>query len=176
MPILPTALEQVIVVREGRLFDDCCRADSISWNGVLIRGNFLAESDEVIPHFRRITEECHRHDTTMIHQIYHIGGHGDQDNSWEPYWSPSAMPSMHDPWGSHAMLETEIEEVVNAFVNAARRDKEAGFDGVEIFSGYNCLVDQLHDSDIDLYTVGDAVASRTAHMAIYEARKLALDL
>ena len=111
--------------------------------GVLIRGNFLPESDEIIPHFRRITEECHRYDTTMIHQIYHVGGHGDQDNSWEPYWSPSGMPSMHDPWGSHAMSDVEIEELIEAFVSAARRDKEAGFDGVDIFAGYNYLTDQF---------------------------------
>lgn len=111
--------------------------------GVLIRGNFLAESDEVIPHFRRITDECHDHGTTMIHQIYHVGGHGDQDNSWEPYWSPSGLPSMHDPWGSHAMSEAEIEEIIEAFVSAARRDKEAGFDGVEVYAAYNCLTDQF---------------------------------
>ncbi|MGI9514198.1 MAG: FAD-dependent oxidoreductase [Anderseniella sp.] len=111
--------------------------------GVLIRGNFLAESDEIIPHFRRITDECHGHGTTMIHQIYHVGGHGDQDNSWEPYWSPSGMPSMHDPWGSHAMSEAEIEELIEAFVAAARRDKEAGFDGVEVYAAYNCLTDQF---------------------------------
>ena len=111
--------------------------------GVLIRGNFLAESDEVIPHFRRITDECHKHGTTMIQQIYHVGGHGDQDNSWEPYWSPSGMPSMHDPWGSHAMSEGEIEELIEAFTSAAMRDQQAGFDGVEIYAGYNCLVDQF---------------------------------
>ncbi len=111
--------------------------------GVLIRGNFLAESDEVIPHFRHITDECHDHGTTMIHQIYHVGGHGDQDNSWEPYWSPSGLPSMHDPWGSHAMSEAEIEEIIEAFVSAARRDKEAGFDGVEVYAAYNCLTDQF---------------------------------
>ena len=111
--------------------------------GVLTRGNFLAESDEVIPHFRRVTDECHAHGTTMIHQIYHVGGHGDQDNSWEPYWSPSGMPSMHDPWGSHAMSEGEIEELIEAFTSAAMRDQQAGFDGVEIFAGYNCLVDQF---------------------------------
>nr|NIS42152.1 oxidoreductase [Desulfuromonadales bacterium] len=111
--------------------------------GVLIRGNFLAESDEVIPHFRRITDECHQHGTTMIHQIYHVGGHGDQDNSWEPYWSPSGVPGMHDPWGSHAMSESEIEELIAAFIAAARRDKEAGFDGIEFYAAYNCLTDQF---------------------------------
>ncbi len=111
--------------------------------GVLTRGNFLAEDDAVIPHFRRITEECKSHGTVMIHQIYHVGGHGDQDNSWEPYWSPSGFPSMHDPWGSHAMSEAEIEEMIEAFVQAARRDKEAGFDGVEVYAAYNCLTDQF---------------------------------
>nr|MCH9663116.1 FAD-dependent oxidoreductase [Gammaproteobacteria bacterium] len=68
---------------------------------------------------------------------------GDQDNSWEPYWSPSGMPSMHDPWGSHAMREAEIEEIIEAFVSAARRDKDAGFDGVEVYAAYNCLTDQF---------------------------------
>jgi len=111
--------------------------------GVLTRGNFLAETDELIPHFRKITDECHSHGTVMCHQIYHVGGHGDQENSWEPYWSPSGTPSMHDPWGSHAMTEPEIEELIAAFVECARRDRDAGFDGVDLFAGYNCLIDQF---------------------------------
>jgi len=110
---------------------------------VLIRGNFLAENDAVIPHFRRITDECHKHGTVMMHQAYHVGGHGDQDNSWEPYWSPSGVPSFHDQWGSHAMTEAEIEELIAAFVAAARRDHESGFDGTDLFAGYNCLIDQF---------------------------------
>jgi 2,4-dienoyl-CoA reductase-like NADH-dependent reductase (Old Yellow Enzyme family)/thioredoxin reductase len=111
--------------------------------GVLIRGNFLAENDEVIPHFRKITDACHAHGTVMMHQLYHVGGHGDQDNSWEPYWSPSGYPSFHDPWGSHAMSEAEIEELIGAFVAAARRDGQSGFDGTDLFAGYNCLIDQF---------------------------------
>jgi len=110
---------------------------------ILTRGNFLAESDAVIPHFRRITDECHSHGTVMMHQAYHVGGHGDQDNSWEPYWSPSGVPSYHDQWGSHAMTEAEIEELIAAFVAAARRDRESGFDGTDLFAGYNCLIDQF---------------------------------
>jgi hypothetical protein len=38
------------------------------------------------------------------------------------------------------------------------------------------LFEALQGKDISLHTIGDAVASRTAHMAIYEARKLALTL
>jgi len=111
--------------------------------GVLTRGNFLTETDDLIPHFRKITDECHAHGTVMCHQIYHVGGHGDQENSWEPYWSPSGVPSMHDPWGSHAMTGPEIEELIAAFIECARRDRDAGFDGVDLFAGYNCLIDQF---------------------------------
>ena len=72
---------------------------------VLTRGNFRHQDDSIIPHFRKITEACHAFDTVMIHQIYHVGQHGDQDNSFEPNWSPSGLPSYHDCDGSHAMTE-----------------------------------------------------------------------
>ena len=109
---------------------------------VLTRGNFLAD-DAVIPHFRKITDECHSHGTVMCHQIYHVGAHGDQDNSWAPYWSPSGQVSHHDPWGSHAMNESEIRELIQAFVDQAVRDQRGGFDGVDLFAGYSCLIDQF---------------------------------
>ena len=50
---------------------------------------------------------------------------------------------MIDPWGSHAINEDEIEELIQAFTKAALRDQAAGFDGVEIFAAYNCLIDQF---------------------------------
>ncbi len=109
---------------------------------ILTRGNFLAD-DAVIPHFRRITDECHKHGTVICHQIYHVGAHGDQDNSWSPYWSPSGQVSFHDPWGSHAMTDAEVQELIDAFVTQARRDQACGFDGVDLFAGYSCLIDQF---------------------------------
>jgi len=110
---------------------------------VLTRGNFRHDDDSVIPAFRKVTDACHAHGAVMIHQNYHIGAHGDGDNSWEPNWSPSGTPSHHDSDGSHAMSEAEIEEVIEGFVQAARRDYQAGFDGVELFAAYNALIDQF---------------------------------
>jgi 2,4-dienoyl-CoA reductase-like NADH-dependent reductase (Old Yellow Enzyme family) len=111
--------------------------------GVLTRGNFRHEDDSIVPHFRRITDACHEHGTVMIQQIYHVGQHGDWDNSFEPSWSPSGLPSYHDCDGSHAMTGAEIAEVIEAFAQAARRAKESGFDGVELFAAYNALIDQF---------------------------------
>ena len=53
--------------------------------------------------------------------------------------TPSGMPSMHDPWGSHAVSEAEIEELIEAFVEAARRDRDAGFEGLRYI---RCSVDE----------------------------------
>ncbi len=110
---------------------------------ILTRGNFICDSDDVIPHFRKITDAVHDEGAAICQQIYHVGGHGDQDNSWNPYWSPSGRVSFHDPWGSHAMSEGEIEEVIDGFVMAAGRMAAAGFDGCDLFAGYNCLIDQF---------------------------------
>jgi len=112
-------------------------------SAVLTRGNFRPGDDAVIPHFRRVTDACHGHDTVMIHQLYHVGQHGDFDNSYHPNWSPSGLPSYHDSDGSHAMTETEIEEIIEAFAEAARRAKDSGFDGIELFAAYHALIDQF---------------------------------
>ena len=110
---------------------------------VLTRGNFRPESDEVIAPFEKITAACKAEGAVMIQQLYHVGAHGDWDNSWHANWSPSGGPSYHDSDGSHAMSPAEIEETIEGFVAAAQRCQKAGFDGVEVWAAYHCLLDQF---------------------------------
>lgn len=110
---------------------------------VLTRGNFRPSTDDVIPHFKRMTQACQAEGAVMIQQLYHIGAHGDWDNSWHANWSPSGGPSYHDNDGSRAMSEDEIEETIDAFVKAAIRCQKAGFDGVEVWAAYHSLLDQF---------------------------------
>ena len=110
---------------------------------VLTRGNFLHSTDEIIPHFRKVTDAVHAHGAVICHQLSHVGQHGDFDNSYQPSWSPSGLPSFHDSDGSHAMSEAEIKEIIESFVQAARRAREAGFDGIELFAAYNAIIDQF---------------------------------
>jgi 2,4-dienoyl-CoA reductase-like NADH-dependent reductase (Old Yellow Enzyme family) len=113
--------------------------------GVLTRGNFRHDDDAVIPAFRRVTDACRdaNPDVVLIHQLYHVGQHGDADNSFAPNWSPSGLPSYHDADGSHAMAGDEIETLIEGFVAAGGRAKASGFDGVEIFAAYHAVVDQF---------------------------------
>lgn len=110
---------------------------------VLTRGNFRHSSDDVIPHFQHVTKAGQEHGAVMIQQLYHVGAHGDWDNSWHANWSPSGGPSYHDNDGSHAMSEEEIEATIQSFVDAAIRCQKAGFDGVEVWAAYHCLLDQF---------------------------------
>jgi 2,4-dienoyl-CoA reductase-like NADH-dependent reductase (Old Yellow Enzyme family)/thioredoxin reductase len=110
---------------------------------VLTRGNFRPSDDAIIPHFRKVTDAIHAHGAVAIQQLYHIGAHGDSDNSYHPHWSPSGLPSYHDSDGSHEMTEAEIWETIDGFVQAARRCQEAGFDGVEVWAAYIGMVDQF---------------------------------
>lgn len=110
---------------------------------VLTRGNFRHSDDGVIPHFKKLTDACHAHDCVVLQQLYHVGQHGDADNSYQPNWSPSGLPSWHDSDGSHAMSESEIHQIINGFINAAVRCQKAGFDGVEVWAAYHCIIDQF---------------------------------
>ena len=112
-------------------------------SGVLTRGNYLVGDDAVIPGFRAATDAVKAAGAVVIQQLYHIGAHGDSDLSFAPHWSPSGGPSYHDSDGSHKMTGAEVEEVLAAHVDAARRAKACGFQGVEVWAAYHSLLDQF---------------------------------
>ena len=113
---------------------------------VLTRGNFRHDDDAIIPAFRRLTDACREAnpDVVMIHQLYHVGQHGDADNSFAPNWSPSGLPSYHDADGSHAMTDGRDRGARSrgSWPRPARA-QASGFDGIEIFAAYHALVDQF---------------------------------
>jgi 2,4-dienoyl-CoA reductase-like NADH-dependent reductase (Old Yellow Enzyme family)/thioredoxin reductase len=120
-----------------------CEPMPVHRTGVLTRGNYLPETDAVIPHFRALTGPITEAGAVIIQQLYHIGAHGDSDLSFQPHWSPSGHASYHDSDGSHRMTVAEIEELIDAHVAAALRCKEGGFQGVEVWGAYQSLIEQF---------------------------------
>lgn len=110
---------------------------------VLTRGNFRPSDDAVVPAFRKVTDAIRGNGAVAIQQLYHVGQHADADNAFHAGWSPSGLPSYHDSDGSHRMSEAEIEATIDGFVQAARRCREAGFDGVEVWAAYHSMLDQF---------------------------------
>ena len=100
-------------------------------------------SDELIPGLRRLVEAVHAHGTPIALQITHAGGvttRGVCDTQ------PLAPSSVMHPRGREvprAMNKGEIEETARAFIEAARRAAEAGFDAVEIHGAHGFLLSQF---------------------------------
>jgi len=92
--------------------------------------------DSVIPHYRRLTKAVHQYETKIVSQISHGGRQGTSDYSGLHLISPSAIPDVVSQEVPKEMEAEDIEEIANAFGDAALRVREGGFDGVEIHSGY----------------------------------------
>lgn len=99
------------------------------------------DSDRAIPAFRKVTDAVHRHGGLIFAQIAHAGS---QSMSFTTEaLAPSAVDNVMTGRKVAAANETEIDEVVAAFAQAARRTMEAGFDGVHLHGANGYLISQF---------------------------------
>ena len=105
-------------------------------NSYLWRAVEAAFDDAIVPKYRMITDTVHEHGAKIFCQLAHLGR-----QSWSLY-SKLPLVSASDI-ACPAMLEMpkqaepeDIEEIIQAFADAAVRAKKGGFDGVEIHSSY----------------------------------------
>ena len=104
--------------------------------------------DRFLPGLARLTQEIHSCGAKASIQIGHAGGHTREDICGEPPIAPSAVPYyVFDVTGKTiipiAMTKERIAECVLAFVAAARRAREAGFDCVELHVAHGYLLSQF---------------------------------
>ncbi len=100
-------------------------------------------NDGLIPALKRLVGEVHKLKTKIVMQINHSGGRRDKDVGEETPIGPSTIEYTPLEIISRAMEPEEIEEVIDLFAQAARRVKNAGFDGVEIHSVHGYLINQF---------------------------------
>lgn len=106
--------------------------------------------------WRQITEAVHKKGGKIFLQLWHVGRVSDPEFlSGQMPVAPSAiacpgnidLPYLQCPYvRPRAMNETEIQNVVADFADAAAKALQAGFDGVDIHAANGYLIDQfLHD-------------------------------
>lgn len=124
--------------------------------GLIITGNYyvnamgralprlmVLDKDEIIDDLRRVAETVHEHDARIVAQINHGGRQCDPKVICATPVAPSAVRDKLTLVKPRHMSEAVIKETIAAFGEAARRVKEAGFDGVQIHGAHGYLVNQF---------------------------------
>lgn len=97
--------------------------------------------DEHVESSRRVTEAVHRHGSKIFAQMYHPGRQTTPAaNGGEQPVAPSPTKDPLCQFQAREMTIEEISRLVADFAVAARRAKDAGFDGVELHCAHGYLL------------------------------------
>lgn len=111
--------------------------------GRQMTGSMGACSDTQIPALRNLTDKVHAASGTLFAQLVHAGAQTSTRVIGESPLAPSAVESPFYSGTPREMTPCEIEQVVESFAQAARRVREAGFDGVQLHGAHGYLINQF---------------------------------
>lgn len=100
-------------------------------------------NDSYIPSWRGLVETVHKYGTKIAVQLEHSGMEIRGGEYIQVAPSPIPVPSREPP---HELTTDEIGEIVQWFAAAARRAREAGFDGVELHGATSYLISSFLSS------------------------------
>lgn len=99
--------------------------------------------DSVVEGLTKLAKVIHSNSTKAVMQINHAGSNTTPEITGTPPVAPSAVSHPRKENMPNELTQEEIATIILAFKNAARRSKEAGFDGVEIHAAHGYLLHQF---------------------------------
>ena len=102
-----------------------------------------AADDSVIEGLRELVAVIHRNGSKAVMQLNHAGSAANEEITGSTPVAPSAVKNPRQGTMPRELTLEGISDLIEAFKNAARRTKEAGFDGVEIHSAHGYLLNQF---------------------------------
>lgn len=112
-------------------------------NGKSTNGQAGIYSDELIPFWKPVTETIRKGKSLFLCQIVHGGRQVRAKVNPGPVWSSSAVNDSVYKTEPKAMNIEEIEMVIRAFIDAAKRCKQAGFHGIQLHAAHGYLLSQF---------------------------------
>ncbi|MCJ7622485.1 MAG: NADH:flavin oxidoreductase [Anaerolineaceae bacterium] len=98
--------------------------------------------DKFIPGLSELADTVHQAGGKVVVQINHGGLQSSEETVADPI-APSTVDEEYLARPAREITTDEIETVIKAYGQAARRVKEAGFDGVQIHGAHGYLVSQF---------------------------------
>lgn len=100
-------------------------------------------SDDLIPGLKKLTEAIHNENGKIAVQLHHSGRQTYTAVTSLPLIAPSPIPCPLCKGVPKEMTKQDIQQLIDAYGEGARRAKESGFDAVEIHGGHGYLLNQF---------------------------------
>ncbi|MGA1863220.1 NADH:flavin oxidoreductase [Deferribacter thermophilus] len=115
----------------------------VSKDGIQLPGMLGVDDDENIDDLKNMVERVHNKGGKIVVQIVHAGGQANRKSSGCQPIAPSAVEFPTFSEIPKEMTKDVIKRVVEAFGDAAKRVKLAGFDGVQLHGAHGYLINQF---------------------------------
>ncbi|MGP1458672.1 MAG: oxidoreductase [Treponema sp.] len=148
----------------------------VSSDGKLSAGQISAAEDGCVTGLKRLTDVIHKNGAAVLAQITHAGAAASEKITGLPVLSAgSARVKCRSGSTSplHVMTEDDINKTISDFAKAARRAKDAGFDGAELHSAHGYLLNQFYspltNDRTDSYAGSTLAGRMKLHLEIINA-------
>lgn len=99
-------------------------------------------NDKLIPKFIELTSAIHSHDCKIMLQLAHAGEFAETELTKQPAWSVSGSSGLTENV-LKVINSEDIAYIISSYAQAARRAKDAGFDGIQIHSAHGYFLSQF---------------------------------
>jgi 2,4-dienoyl-CoA reductase-like NADH-dependent reductase (Old Yellow Enzyme family) len=136
LPILTDLYRQLAAGGVGLIISGYA---TVRADGRQLPGQMGIHDDGLLPALQNITRAVHEENGRIFCQLVHTGGH----SAASPALAPSAGPSPFYKTDAGELDAAGIKDLATAFGAAARRSREAGFDGVQLHGAHGYLIHQF---------------------------------
>jgi len=128
--------------------------------------------DSLVDTYRPLIEMVHSYDVRIVCQIVYGGACGPANKGNDHVFAPSAIQHPGTGIMPVEMTEEDMNFLANEFAAAARRCKDAGFDGVELHAAHGYLLSQFLSPDKNIRTdaYGGSIENRTRFLCMVAGR------
>lgn len=106
-------------------------------------GMFGIYDDSFIPGYKELCRRVHQHGSKIVLQVAYGGTKTTYNVGERTIFAPSNVPERGTGTLGQEMTKEDIDYIIDAFAQSARRARESGFDGIEIHGAHTYLINQF---------------------------------